>query len=235
MPRNLDEPLRVFIAEDIDDVRDGLKMQLKIMGHLTVGQAKNRIDMLNETKRIGFETIDVYITDVNLPPETYGGIDAGREVYHRFRRPSILFTGIQDQNLLEKWALEEHVIAYILKGTETANMRFALSIARRERSKRMEHGKIFQGLCYLARKTDIDMQQAYERLFLHASRHGMRPVESAEMLLELFESMEKTPKSVDEIMEQRYAGLSAPLEVRMQNIEETLKEILGKKSQPAPE
>ncbi len=116
--------LRVVVVEDDPTVRLFLKETLENQyGHKVVGEVDNGTDMV----RTVLETEpDVVIFDIHLP--RMNGLDALRQIYQEKIVAAVAITGDRDQHLVRR-ALEEHVLAYLVKPVEAHQLGPALLIA----------------------------------------------------------------------------------------------------------
>lgn len=126
MERDTEAPtsLRVVVVEDDPTVRLFLKETLENQyGHQVVGEVDNGTDMV----RVVLETEpDVVVFDIHLP--RMNGLDALRQIYQEKIVAAVAITGDRDQHLVRR-ALEEHVLAYLVKPVEAHQLGPALLIA----------------------------------------------------------------------------------------------------------
>src|SRR5207244_1143170 len=117
--------LRVVVVEDDPTVRLFLKETLENQyGHQVVGEVDNGTDMV----RTVLETEpDVVVFDIHLP--RMSGLDALRQIYQEKVVAAVAITADRDQELVRR-ALEEHVLAYLVKPIEAHQLGPALLIAR---------------------------------------------------------------------------------------------------------
>jgi response regulator NasT len=71
----------------------------------------------------------VVLFDIHLPQ--LSGLDALRQIYQEQVVAAVALTADQDQDLVRR-ALEEHVLAYLVKPVEAAQLGPALLVARRQ-------------------------------------------------------------------------------------------------------
>jgi response regulator NasT len=126
MPRVAPEqaPLKVVIVEDDTTVRQFLREALEQrLGHQVVGEAGTGPDMV----RVVQETVpDLIIFDIHLPH--LNGLDALRQIYRDRAVPAVAITADRDQELVKR-AMEEHVLAYLVKPVEDYQLGPAISVA----------------------------------------------------------------------------------------------------------
>lgn len=116
--------LRVVIVEDDPTVRLFLKDVLeKQLGHEVVGEAATGPNMV----RTVLETEpDVVVFDIHLPHMS--GLDALRQIYQTRIVAAVAITADRDKSLVKR-ALEEHVLAYLVKPVEAYHLGPALMVA----------------------------------------------------------------------------------------------------------
>jgi two-component system, response regulator PdtaR len=117
--------LKVVVVEDDATVRLFLKDALeKQFGHQIVGEAATGTDMVRTV--LDLEP-DVVVFDIHLP--RLNGLDALRQIYQEKVVAAVAITADRDQELVRR-ALEEHVLAYLVKPVEAHQLGPALLIAR---------------------------------------------------------------------------------------------------------
>jgi two-component system, response regulator PdtaR len=116
--------LRVVVVEDDPTVRLFLKETLENQyGHQVVGEVDNGTDMVRTVLE---KEPDVVVFDIHLP--RLNGLDALRQIYQEKIVAAVAITGDRDQHLVRR-ALEEHVLAYLVKPVEAHQLGPALLIA----------------------------------------------------------------------------------------------------------
>jgi response regulator NasT len=116
--------LKVVVVEDDPTVRHFLKETLEKLGHQVVGEAATGTDMV---RTVLDAEPDVVVFDIHLP--RLNGLDALRQIYQERVVAAVAITGDRDQDLVRR-ALEEHVLAYLVKPVESHQLAPALLIAR---------------------------------------------------------------------------------------------------------
>jgi response regulator NasT len=118
-------PLKIVVVEDDPNVRLFLKETLENrLGHRVIGEAATGTDMV----RIVLESEpDVVVFDIHLP--RLNGLDALRQIYQERIVAAVAITADRDQELVRR-ALEEHVLAFLVKPVEAHQLGPALQIAR---------------------------------------------------------------------------------------------------------
>jgi response regulator NasT len=117
-------PLKVVVVEDDATIRQFLITSLEALGHQVVGEAATGTDMVRTVLAV---EPDVVIFDIHLPG--LNGLDALRQIYQERIVAAVAITADRDQELVHR-ALEEHVLAYLVKPVEAHQLGPALLIAR---------------------------------------------------------------------------------------------------------
>lgn len=117
-------PLKIVVVEDDATVRLFLKETLEKLGHEVVGEAATGTDMVRTVLEL---EPDVVVFDIHLP--RLNGLDALRQIYQERVVAAVAITADRDQELVRR-ALEEHVLAYLVKPVEAHQLGPALMIAR---------------------------------------------------------------------------------------------------------
>jgi response regulator NasT len=117
--------LKVVVVEDDATVRLFLKETLETsLGHKVIGEAATGTDMVRTVLEL---EPDVVVFDIHLP--RLNGLDALRQVYQERVVAAVAITADRDQDLVRR-ALEEHVLAYLVKPVEAHQLGPALRVAR---------------------------------------------------------------------------------------------------------
>src|SRR5262245_30102832 len=118
-------PLKVVVVEDDATVRLFLKETLeKKLGHEVIGEAATGTDMVRTVLEM---EPDIVVFDIHLP--RLNGLDALRQIYQERIVAAVAITADRDQELVRR-ALEEHVLAFLVKPVEAHQLGPALQIAR---------------------------------------------------------------------------------------------------------
>jgi response regulator NasT len=115
--------LKVVVVEDDPAIRLFLKEALTKLGHQVVGEAATGPDMVRTVLQL---TPDVVVFDIHLPH--VNGLEALRQIYQERIVAAVAITADRDQDLVRR-ALEEHVLAYLVKPVEEYQLGPALRIA----------------------------------------------------------------------------------------------------------
>ena len=115
--------LKVVVVEDDPTVREFVKETVVSLGHQVVGEAANGTDMVRTVLEL---EPDVVVFDIHLP--RMNGLDALRQIYQERIVAAVAITADRDQDLVRR-ALEEHVLAYLVKPIEAHQLGPALLVA----------------------------------------------------------------------------------------------------------
>ena len=115
--------LKVVIVEDDATMREFVKETVVTLGHQVVGEAANGTDMVRTVLEL---EPDVVVFDIHLP--RMNGLDALRQIYQERIVAAVAITADRDQDLVRQ-ALEEHVLAYLVKPVDAHQLGPALLIA----------------------------------------------------------------------------------------------------------
>jgi response regulator NasT len=115
--------LKIVVVEDDATIRLFLKESLETMGHEVIGEAATGTDMV---RTVLAEEPDVVVFDIHLPH--LDGLKALAQIYQERIVAAVAITGDRDQDLVRR-AVEEHVLAYLLKPIEAYQLGPALQVA----------------------------------------------------------------------------------------------------------
>jgi response regulator NasT len=115
--------LKVVVVEDDATVREFVKETVTSLGHQVVGEAANGTDMVRTVLELEPEVV---VFDIHLP--RMNGLDALRQIYQERVVAAVAITADRDQDLVRR-ALEEHVLAYLVKPIEAHQLGPALLVA----------------------------------------------------------------------------------------------------------
>jgi response regulator NasT len=123
-PNPLTPKLRIVTAEDDFNTRLFLRETLENdLGHQVVGEATTGTDMV---RTVLAEQPDVVIFDIHLPH--LDGLAALRQIYQTRVVAAVAITADRDQALVKR-AMDEHVLAYLLKPVEAHQLGPAVQVA----------------------------------------------------------------------------------------------------------
>ena len=116
--------LRIVTVEDDSNIRLFLRETLENeLGHQVVGEAATGTDMV---RTVLAEQPDVVVFDIHLPH--LDGLAALRQIYQTRVVAAVAITADRDQALVKR-AMEEHVLAYLLKPVEAHQLGPAVQVA----------------------------------------------------------------------------------------------------------
>src|SRR5947209_15982975 len=116
--------LKLVVVEDDVTIRQFLRDTLeKDLGHQVVGEAATGTDMVRTVLEL---EPDVVLFDIHLPGQD--GFEGLRQIYQERVVAAVAITADRDQELVRR-ALEEHVLAYLVKPVEAYQLGAAVQVA----------------------------------------------------------------------------------------------------------
>jgi response regulator NasT len=115
--------LKIVLVEDDAAVRLFLRESLEKLGYQVIGEAANGNEMVRTVLAL---QPDVVVFDIHLPQQD--GLSALRQIYQERIVAAVAITADRDQELVRR-ALEEHVLAYLVKPVDEHQLGPALQIA----------------------------------------------------------------------------------------------------------
>jgi response regulator NasT len=116
--------LKIVVVEDDPTIRMFLKSSLEEqLGHQVIGEAATGTDMVRTVLDLD---PDIVIFDIHLP--RLNGLDALRQIYQERVIAAVAITADRDQELVRR-ALEEHVLAFLVKPVESHQLGAAVLVA----------------------------------------------------------------------------------------------------------
>src|SRR5262249_48646263 len=115
--------LKIVVVEDDTTIRQFLRETLEQMGHQVVGEAATGTDM---AKTVLTLSPDLVVFDIHLPP--LDGLRAVPQISQERIGAGVAITADRDQDLVRR-AIEEHVLAYLVKPVEAYQLGPALQVA----------------------------------------------------------------------------------------------------------
>lgn len=168
----MNNPLRIAVADDEQDVRDYYQRVLPRLGHQLVGVASNGRELVDLCRTL---RPDLIIADIKMPE--MDGIEAAEEISRDGPIPTILVSAYHRPQLFER-ARGDHIQAYLVKPTKQADLEAAIAIAmqrfgqfqalRKESADRglaLEERKVIErAKGILMKRHTLDEEGAYLRL-----------------------------------------------------------------------
>lgn len=116
--------LKIVLVEDDPTIRLFLKDALEQQfGHQVIGEAATGTDMVRTV--LALEP-DVVVFDIHLPH--LDGLEALQQIYQTKIVAAVAITADRDQSLVSR-AMEEHVLAYLVKPIEAHQLNSAVQVA----------------------------------------------------------------------------------------------------------
>jgi response regulator NasT len=115
--------LKIVVVEDDATVRQFLRESLEKLGHQVIGEAATGTDMVRTVLAMEPEVV---VFDIHLP--YLDGLKALGQIYQERIVAAVAITADRDQDLVRR-AVEEHVLAYLVKPVEAYQLGPALQVA----------------------------------------------------------------------------------------------------------
>jgi response regulator NasT len=115
--------LKIVVVEDDAEIRQFLRESLEKIGHEVIGEAASGPEMVRSVLDLN---PDVVVFDIHLPQ--LDGLKALAQIYQQRIVAAVAITADRDQDLVRR-AIEEHVLAYLLKPVEAYQLGPALQVA----------------------------------------------------------------------------------------------------------
>jgi response regulator NasT len=116
--------LKIVVVEDDPTIRQFLRQTLeKDLGHQVLGEAGTGLEMVETV--LDLEP-DVVVFDIHLPGQD--GFEGLRQIYQERVVAAVAITADRDQDLVRR-AMEEHVLAYLVKPIDAQQLGPALQVA----------------------------------------------------------------------------------------------------------
>lgn len=191
--------LRIAIADDEDLIRQYMQEILPDLGHEVVCAAKNGRELVEQCLAA---RPDLVISDIKMPE--MDGIEAAQRISAEQPIPFILVSAYHDPDLIAR-AEKSHILAYLVKPIEKADLETAIAIARSRfeqlKSLQDEASNLRQALedrkvierakGILMKKTGLSEPDAFRRLQKVASEKNRRLIEIAQMIVTAEETLGK--------------------------------------------
>jgi AmiR/NasT family two-component response regulator len=185
--------VKVLIAEDDPVIALGLAERVRSLGHQPLGPA---VDGAEAVELARADTPDLYLFDIEMP--NLDGLEAAKQLASEgLRRPVVVITGVEDENLVER-SIASGVGAYLTKPVDTRELQAALALctarqlefeqleAEVDRAQQaLENRKLVErakGLLMSA--LDLSEQDAFRRLQLTARERNLKLAEVAARIVE---------------------------------------------------
>ncbi|MBI2481603.1 MAG: response regulator [Planctomycetia bacterium] len=189
--------LRIAVAEDDVDHLTLLRRTIQKMGHEVAGTAATGRELVELCRA---EHPGLVITDIRMPD--MDGLDAAKEIYESEPVPIIVATSHCEPEFVER-ALERHILAFLVKPLDEANLTPAIAIVLRRfeefQALKQENASLVQALeerkvierakGLLMKQLNIDEAAAFKRLQKIARDQRKRLAEVAQILVTAAEMM----------------------------------------------
>ena len=116
------ETIRVFIADDHELVRDGIKSRLTLSGEMSIcGEAENGAEAVKQCRAV---LPDIIFLDISMPEMS--GLEAARAILKDNPKARIVFLSIYDNPEYVREALRIGAKGYLLKDVSREEMTLAV-------------------------------------------------------------------------------------------------------------
>jgi response regulator NasT len=194
--------LRIAVADDERDTLDFLREAVARLGHevvAAVGTGRELVDRCKELRP------DMVITDIRMA--SMDGLDAAREICRDRPIPIVVVSAYSDEAFVKR-AMEEYVLAYLVKPVREAILGPTISIALRRFEElgalKAEASDLRQALAdrkiierakgILMRQAKLDEEAAFRRLQKLASNTNKKLVEAAKVVVEAAGALDPSQK-----------------------------------------
>ena len=190
--------LRIAIAEDEPELLADYEETLAELGHEVVAKAKTGRELV----QLCLETRpDLIITDIKMPD--MDGLEAAEQIRQHGPIPIVIASAYHDSEFMER-ALQEHVLAYLIKPISQAELEVSIALVMRrfrefqalqqqtdDLRQALEDRKLVErAKGILMTRAGLDEQDAFRRLQLLSSQKNQKMVEIAQMILTADEAMQ---------------------------------------------
>jgi response regulator NasT len=185
------QSLRILVADDEPEMAEYYHETLTALGHRVVAVARTGQELIDLCRA---DNPDVVITDIKMPGRD--GIDAAIEIASQRPVPVILVSAYHDPELIAR-ALDNHVLAYLVKPVKQTDLQVAIALALRRFREfevlREEATNLRQAITdrkvierakgIIMKRAGIDEQAAFRRLQKMASDRRQKLIDIAQSVL----------------------------------------------------
>lgn len=148
-------PLRLFLADDHEIVRFGLRNLLESqMGWTVVGEAGNGKEAV---EKVSLLNPDVTLLDISMP--VLNGLEAARQLVDRGSRTKILILSVHDSPEVIQEVLDSGALGYVLKSDAMRDLIAAVDAVR--------SNKTF----FTPKIAEVVLERHIKRMADHAKHH----------------------------------------------------------------
>jgi response regulator NasT len=187
----MDRPLRILVADDDSQIREFYQVILSEIGHEVLLVVETGLQLVEQCRRLH---PDLVISDIKMPD--MDGLDASQQIYDEAPTPIILVSSYHDAELIDR-AQQNHILSYLVKPINRADLEIAISLARRRfeefETLRKETSDLRQALqdrkvierakAILMKAGHLHENDAFRQLQKLASRENKKLVQVAEMIV----------------------------------------------------
>ena len=185
------QTLRILVADDESEMAEYYQETLTGLGHRVVAVARTGQELVDLCRA---ENPDLVITDIKMPDRD--GIDAAFEIARQRPVPVILVSAYHEPELISR-ALDNHVLAYLVKPVKQTDLEVAIALALRRFREfqvlREEAANLRQAVTdrkvierakgIIMKRAGLDEQAAFRRLQTMASDRRQKLIDIAQSVL----------------------------------------------------
>lgn len=190
-------PLRIAVADDEAEMREWFEEMLTELGHEVVAVAENGQQLLDACFE---QSPNLVITDIKMPE--MDGLEVSDALRSQKPTPIIIVSAFHDQELIER-ALQDHVLAYLVKPIKQADLATAIRLVVRRfkefqaleqqaqnlRQALEDRKLVERAKGILMKRADISEEDAFRRLQTLSREKNQKMVEIAQMIVTAEEAM----------------------------------------------
>lgn len=190
------ESLRVAVAEDETEVLVDIQEALESLGHQAVIAVQDGESLVLGCRE---NEVDLIITDIQMPE--LDGLQAAERIREFREVPIIIISAFHDESLLKR-AIDENVLAYLIKPIRTADLETSIELAvqrfKEMRALQDQAASLEQALAdrkiierakgILMQRTNLSEAEAFRRLQNLASEKNQKMVRIAQTILDAEEA-----------------------------------------------
>jgi response regulator NasT len=198
----MNEALRIAVAEDEPELLEDLQEMLADLGHRVVATATNGQQLIEQCDAT---RPDLVVADIRMP--LVDGLEAAEHLRRIEPTPVVLVSAHSDPELIER-ALRNHVLSYLIKPIKADQLKTAIALAMRRfrefKTLRREASDLRQALedrkvierakGVLMKEADLDEAEAFRRLQKLASNKNQKILQIAHAILTAREAIAMAKK-----------------------------------------
>ncbi len=190
--------LKIAIADDEPEILADLEETLVELGHTVAVRARNGVELVDQCHN---NPPDLVITDIKMPVKD--GLQAISEIRQHHPVPIVILSAYHDSDLIKR-ALDEHVLAYLVKPVNDESLQTSIELAVRrfkefqalqsqtaDLQQALEDRKVIErAKGVLMKRAELSEADAFRRLQLLSSQKNKKMIEIARAIIEAEEAFE---------------------------------------------